>query len=851
MQKINKECLVCIKKTFKKFLSILVIVLLGVGFFAGIKATSPDMQKTLDKYYKETNFYDISLISTYGITKEDINYLKNKNFNIEGSYSFDAIVKKDEEYAVKVISYNENLNINKIKLIEGSLPKNDNECIIEKNIKGYKIGDSILIENDNLKEKELKIVGIIESPLYISRERGTTSLLNGTLNFYVYVPVTNFNNEYYTEAYIDINTSESVFSKKYENKIEKEIENLEEISNFLSNRRYTEVFNEANKELNKAKEEYNNKKEEANAYLNSSYISDDNKAKIRQSLSEAEEKLNVITEEIKNIEKPKWYILDINSNIGFNNYSQDSNRIKNVAKLFPIVFFVVAILICLTTMTRMVEEERIQIGTLKSLGYTDKSIMSKYLLYAFLATLFGSILGVVIGFNLIPEIIFNMYSMMYTISDFQNNFNILLTLEGSLIAIVCTLGATYYTAYKTLKEAPAELLRPKSPDPGKKVLLEKIPFIWKHIKFSKKVTIRNVFRYKKRFLMTIIGISGCTSLILAGFGIKDCITNMVPNQYEKIFNYEVEVVLKNDITLNEKNNTFESIKSMEEVNNLLKIQKQGIEIDGETEPVQLIVPFDDISDFITLQNRTTNKKYELNKGIIITEKLSKLLNLKKGNTLILKDDKNKNYEVKINNITKNYLMHYIYMSKETYNSNEYNTILLKTQKMTNKEEKEFSNKLKDLGTISSLSFNSSVKNIFNDSMKNFRYVSLILIISAGLLAFVVLYSLESVNISERKRELASLKVLGFYDKEVYNYISRETIILTVIGMILGLGMGIVLTDFILKTCELNITMFGSKINYISYIYALLITIIFTIIVNITTYFSLKRINMIESLKSVE
>ena len=849
-----KECLVSIRKTFKRFISILLIVLLGVGFYAGIKATSPDMLNSLDNYYDDMHVHDFELMSSLGITTEDVNYFKDKGYNVEPSYSVDTIIKTEEEYAVKVLSYDDESDIDNFVLKEGKLPTNSNECLIEYNeyTENYKIGDTITFDDDTFKNKEMTIVGIIESPLYISIERGSTTLLSGKIDYYMYVPESNFNLDYYTNMTILLNKDMSRFTSSYEDLIDSERDKLEEITAYLGKRRYDDIVNSAREELDKAKSEYNNRYNDAQAYLDNPYVPQITKDEIKKELDDALSKINEAEKEIKELEPAHWYILDLDMNAGFYQYEKDAERVSNVAKVFPLVFFVVAILVCLTTMTRMVEEERSQIGTLKSLGYSNKAIMFKYVLYALLATVFGSLIGVTIGFYVIPNVIFNMYKVMYTLPEFVSSFNILLTLQGTIIATLCTLLATIYACYKSLKEEPAQLLRPKAPKPGKRVFLEHIPFIWKRLKFNSKVTVRNIFRYKKKFLMTIIGISGCTGLILAGFGLKDCIVNMVPNQYGKIFNYQVSVTLKDDISLEDRNNAYEQINSLAGVNDSLKVQMEAVElINYDTnETIQLIVPFGDISNFITLQNRTTNKKYTLDSELIISEKLTKLLNIKIGDTVEFKSS-DKEFSGNLGNITENYLYHYIYMDKALYDSDLYNTILLKTNDMSDKEEKELANKIKETGVVSSISFNSDSISIFDSTMENFSYVSLVLIVSAGMLAFVVLYNLESVNISERKRELASIKVLGFYDSEVYGYTSRETILLSLIGMVCGIPVGVVLTHFIIKTCELDMMMFDPTISLSSYIYALGITFVFMILVNITTYFVLKKIDMIESLKSVE
>ena len=781
MKKLLKETIVCMVKTSKRFISILVIVLLGVGFFAGIRAVAPDMKNTLDNYYEKTNMYDIFITSNYGIRDEVVETLEEK-YNVETGYSFDAITTKKEDYATKIISYNKEDKINTPKLIKGKMPEKVDEVVVDNDFRSeIKIGDKITIDSNLINNKTVTVTGYVESPLYISTERDSTNLLSGTIDYYLYMNETNIISPVKTTAYINLAAEESRFSKKYEDTVKKA------------------------------------------------------KTDIRKTLQE------------EKVTGEEWYVLDIDSNAGFYQYEQDTERIDNVAKVFPLVFFIVAVLICLTTMTRMVEEERSQIGTLKSLGYKDSAIMFKYILYATLATIIGSIIGVVIGYRLLPELCFEMYKNMYRLGDIKLSYYASLTFQGMIIALLCTLGATIYTCRKTLKESPANLLRPVAPAAGKRVLLERIPIIWNHLSFSHKVTVRNVFRYKKRFLMTIIGIAGCTGLILAGFGLKDCIVKMVPHQYEEIFSYQAKIALNEEKT----NETINKIKENKKIKDILEVQEEAVTIDNKdtNQSVTLVIPKEDPDGFIKLQDRKTNEHYNLNNGIIITEKLANLLEVEEND--VLKFTGTDKYEKKIAHITENYLFHYIYLPKSEYQEDEYNTVLVKTKNMTEKEEKEFASKLKEIPGVSSITFTSSTRHIFDDTMDNFAYVSLILIVSAGALAFVVLYNLSSVNISERRRELATIKVLGFYDKEVYQYINRENTILTLIGILLGLGIGNILTMYIIKTCEIDMLMFDPTIALASYIYAILITAAFAILVNVILYFSLKKIDMIESLKSVE
>ena len=587
---------------------------------------------------------------------------------------------------------------------------------------------------------------------------------------------------------------------------------------------------------------------------------EDSRKEFNEEIEKAEDKLNDAKKELLEIEKPEWYILDRDQNVGYASYIQDTDRVAKLASVFPVVFFVVAALISLTTMSRMVEEERGEIGTLKALGYTKVQIAGKYLVYATLATVIGAIIGMLIGFNILPKIIADMYGMMYNLPPVIVEFNVRYALIGLLAAAACTLGATIYSCVKELAQTPATLMRPKAPKPGKRVLLERINFIWSRLNFTHKVTARNLFRYKKRFLMTIIGVMGCTSLIIAGFGLRDAIGYMVPAQYGEIFKYDLNISLKDS---EKSEGLLESIEQNEKITDALELNMQSVEIvkDDNNQSIQLIVPKDvnELEKYITLKPRKDDEeKYLLNdEGIILTEKLAKLLDINEGDTIRLRNADDIEVDAKVDKITENYIMHYIYMSPTLYEKlyceePEYNTIYANTAELNEDQENNLGKEILDSEeNVSTIGFTSDTKDIFNDVMENMNFVVWILIVAAGLLAIVVLYNLSNTNISERIRELATIKVLGFYNKEVYDYVSRETIILTIIGILLGLLGGYVLTSYIIKTCELDILMFNPQVHVLSYIYGIVLTAVFAAIINVTTYFALKNIDMIESLKSVE
>lgn len=587
----------------------------------------------------------------------------------------------------------------------------------------------------------------------------------------------------------------------------------------------------------------------------------ENTKEFEEKIKEAEAELVDAREKIAEIEHPKWYVLDRNANTGYVSFIQDTESVANIGEVFPIVFFIVATLISLTSMTRMVEEQRTQIGTLKALGYHKVQIAAKYIMYASLACILGGILGMSVGFVLIPKVIWMMYEMMYQISDIVLSFDWYNGSIGLILMSLCMIGATIYAAWKELVNTPATLMRPKAPKMGRRVLLERLTFIWKRLSFSQKVTIRNIFRYKKRVLMTIIGILGCTSLILAGFGLKDSISQIMPNQFEKVFSYDMQISLKSGLDQSQQEQIKQYIQSKEEVQKSIETyMSSGAVKNGDLEEdVQIIVPKEknEIKDMIHLVDITSRQQIDLPEdGVCLTDKAAQLLGVQEGDIITLVDADEEEKQVKISYIVENYVSHYIYLSSQVYEElyqkdYETNVMLIQNKELSTEQEDNLATDLIGQNEVATVSRISTMVKSMDDTLKSLNYVVLILIISAGLLAFVVLYNLSNVNISERIRELATIKVLGFYDKEVYSYVTRETVLLTLIGIALGLIGGYFLSYFIIDTCEINMLRFNKVVEPISYVYAALITIAFTVIVNIVTYFALKKIDMIESLKSVE
>lgn len=548
----------------------------------------------------------------------------------------------------------------------------------------------------------------------------------------------------------------------------------------------------------------------------------------------------------------KWIVLDRNSHYSYRDYGACADRMDGIAKVFPVFFFLVAALVCMTTMTRMVDEQRNEMGTLKALGYSKLQIASKYIIYALIASILGSILGCSLGMYLFPTVIFNAWNTLYNIDQIKFLFQpgLILLASGSVTGI--TLLATLYSIYSELIEMPSQLMRPKAAKAGKKILLERISFIWKRLSFLQKVTARNIFRYKKRFFMTIIGIAGCSALLVAGFGINDSISDIVNQQYNVIYHYDATVSAKtSEITSQIK--SLKGVKDVYEEDHLAVTTK--IENKDISTTVHIISNDKKFKDFCTLFNG--NKEFDLDdSSVLISQKMATKLNKKAGDTIKIKDANNKVIKAKIKGVFTNYVGHHIYASESLYKS--WNTsaktthiYLIKSKKTTKKFERNLGNKIMNIDSVQSVTFYSSLQKNFKDMIKSISYIVVVLVISAACLAFVVLYNLSNVNISERKREIATIKVLGFTRKEVDAYINRETILLTILGSLIGLGIGIGLHHLIMNLAEMDDIMFGRTINSISYVISFVMTIGFNAIINLCMHKKINNIQMVESLKAVE
>ena len=593
----------------------------------------------------------------------------------------------------------------------------------------------------------------------------------------------------------------------------------------------------------------------------------DGQAKItdgEKQLTDAKQQIADAKAEIKKIENPKWYVQTREDALTeYQGYGDNADRMRSIGKVFPVLFFLVAALISLTTMTRMVEEQRVQIGTMKALGYGKAAIAGKYIGYALIATLGGSIFGVLAGEKILPFIIIYAYMILYKhLPAILVPYHMSYALQASGIAVACTLIATIASCYKELAAEPAELMRPAAPKQGKRILLERIGIIWKHLNFTWKSTVRNLIRYKKRFFMTIFGIGGCMALMVVGFGLKDCIYEIVSLQYEKVQFYDAATYMSDDISEENRQQLHDYLDQNADIKETIeaRMQKTDVKSASGKKTLYLMVPSDNekIEDFLSFHSRTNKDEvYSLKKDeVILTEKIASLLNVKVGDELTIEDEDRGDQTVTGGAICENYMSHYLYLSPEKYEElygvpAEYNTIIYSVKDGKDDQIEKIGTKLLSMDGVLNVSYTSSIEGRLDDMLRSLNLVIVVLIVSAGMLAFVVLYNLNNINITERQRELATLKVLGFYDGEVASYVYRENILLTIIGSVVGMVLGNLLHRYIILTVEVEEAMFGRQIHWQSYLYSFLFTVAFSLFVNWVMFYKLKKIDMVESLKSVE
>lgn len=954
----DKDIYRSIKKGKKRFISIAVIAALGVTMLTGIRAGCVDLRYSADAFFDEQNLYDISVLSTLGLTDEDIEALRIVEGveAAEGGYTKTVYTENgDKLYSAEMRSLSEE-GINQYMVKEGNLPKEANEIAVTEKFlaeSGKSVGDTFIIEE----EGEFIISGVILDTLDINSEHGAVAFRSTSTTDYVFVATKEaMADEVYTVAYLTLGHTDALlcYSEEYDAAVAEVVARIEEeIKPVREEARYEEITSEAYEEIKEAQDEVDEELADAWAELEDARIEiEDAKAALEEGreeleegraqaeeqfaaareelrlgreqieatiamyggsnpyltqklaeLEEAETQLAVSEEEtyreleeaeaelreaekefaegeeeyleglaeyeegkaeaeaeiadaikeVEEIEYTQWYVQDRMSLGGYGNIKTDADCIESVGTVFPIVFLLVAILISLTTVARMVEEDRGLIGTYKALGFTDEEIRKKYMIYAFLASLIGSILGDVFGYVILPQILFVVFKVMYSLPYYLLTFDFLYGIGGVILFVVAICMATYFACQAELKNMPAALMRPKAPRAGARIFIEYIKPLWKRISFLNKVTARNLFRYKRRLFMTVAGIMGCTALLVCGFAVYDTVSELLPKQYEITYQYDLMAVAEDNDKL------LSYVEGKKEIADYINVKLDTVKIinaDSREEKVQLYVVPEGVSieEYIHLETME-NETITLEDGdVFVTVNAANVLEFKLGDVVTLQDLKLRRADVEISGIVRNYLGNNIFMTRSTYEElfGEYeaNALLAHFSKDCDNPV-EYAKDLAEKDGMLSASSMEEMQKEFTSAFFIINMVVYLIIFMAAGLAFTVLFTLSTTNISERERELATIKVLGFYDKEVHLYVNKETMILTGVGILLGLPVGAFLGNLLTGALNMPSIFFDTEIYPISYLYCAGIAFLFALLVNLITDHSLNAIDPVEALKSVE
>lgn len=849
-----KDALSSLNHSWGRFIGITLLMAVSAFTFIGLKMAGPDMKNTAQTYYQEVNLADLTVSSNYGLDKNDTQTIKNqaKKATLDFGYLQDATINNSKT-SLRVLS--ESKNISTSQLISGNFPKKDNQIAISYLLRNkYHIGEWITLnEHSNLKNSRFKIVGFIRPSEYTDKSNlGQTNVGTGQLSGVAIVKKSAFKAQSYSIARIRFNKTKELdpYSSTYQKFIDNKKERLTNSLAQNSKLKKTEVdnnFKDAQKQIRQAKEQI--QLAENNGL---------NMSREKARLEKQQKKLNEQEQEIKQLGSISYYVNDRKNDSGYDTYQSNSEKIELITNIFPVFLFAVAALVSFSTMTRFIDEERQNIGVLRALGYSKLDTSLKFVIYSLTAALTGVFIGAIGGYWILPRIIFNAYTANLTLTNFQSGFSWKYLFLTILIAILCTTGAAVIQLFIVLRAKTSELLLPKPPKNGSRILLEKIKPFWQHLSFNYKVTLRNIFRYKVKMIMTILGIAGCTGLLMMGFGIRDSLAGIGQKQYSEIIKYDLIAIDKNSLS-SEQSSRLNQKLSSSQVNKYLPVYFENVskKIAGTNQDLSIIVPekSSQISKYISLRNRSSGQKINLNsRGIVISEKLAKLLNLSIGDELSLVTTNGKKVKLPISNICEMYMGHYVLMNSNVYqkyfnkkvNSNA-QLIELNNKKQTN----SFANSLMKTGAVSAINLNTNNQQIIDSLIQSMNKVIFLLIGLAALLAVVVIFTLTTTNLEERMREIATLKVLGFYNNEASLYIYRETIILSIFGILIGFLIGNWLHGFIIDNLSPLNAMFRPGILFSNYLLSALIPLVITGIMAIFVNRKIKEVNMLEALKSVD
>lgn len=872
MKPLTKNMWRGIKNSLGRFIAIVLIIMLGVLIFVGVKASGPSLNDSLNKTLHNTELSDIQVLSTTGFGEKDIKTAEKVSGAKAEAVKFKYVLAGKDKSAVALFGYRSQQKQNKLILRSGRFPESKNEIVLDERAKtkyGYKLGQTFtFLKSANLKQRNYKIVGFADSPMYIDNtERGTTSIGDGTVQFFAYIPDNQMNLDSSTLLNIRFNRLQkySSFSSHYKDQISEKITRLKKLFKTRSRIRSNEILNKTISIIKNKQSRLNQAKMQVNQAKKQLVEKSNGLVKTTSELDQQTKKLNIQQDKLDDLLKKAnqnsktvytWQTRD--DLPGFSTYGDSSDRISAIANVFPAFFFLIAALITFTTITRMVEEARGQIGIFKALGYSKFSIARNYIGYALMAGMAGTIIGALIGNNFLPRIVLSLYKNyipLVTVVKFQWVFFAL----SILFSLIATMGAAIIVVFNELSEKPAALMQPKSPKSAKKILLEKIKPLWSSLNFKQKISYRNLFRYKSRMFMTIIGIAGGTALILTGFGIQNSIAASGTRQFSELTKYQALIRLKNAKNNSQVLDTLQKNKHYKShvdiSSDIGKIQANGKQIND----TGIYIPKENrqFYQYVNLRRVNSNQKISLpENGVVITQKIATVLNVKVGDKVKITTSSGKKTQTKVKAVAQNFVGNFIYISQSSYatlfgQKADWDTFLVRLKAQSEKPRSQLSHELIEKDNVLGVSYSEDQKKTVSSMSSSLIPIILILILLSGILSFAVLYNLTNINISERIRELSTVKVLGFYDNEVTMYVVRENIVLTVIGIFTGYIVGNLLTWYILQQAETDQVIFPLTIHLFGYIVTTFLMILFTVIVMFITHQRLKNIDMVSALKSNE
>ena len=865
----RKNILREMKGNASRMVSLFGIVALGVMMLTGLMSIAPSMRSAAQKYYVQQNVFDLRVLSTLGLSDQDIAAIAAtpgveavmpvKTLDLEANWQ-----GQEERIVVQLQALQQDpaadtdANMNRLVLRSGRMPQAANECVVH--VMGYQAeiteGTVLTLPEDTegTKHKEYTVVGLVQDPQHISTDKESSTVGNGQLNYIAYVLDGELTADYYTACYIKAENAGQYdnYSQEYQEAVDQVADRLEQISTAQCVQRREQLIDTANQKLAEARQTYDDQKAEAEQKF----------AEAEQQLDEGLQQLTDAEEQVSKIKKGEWYVLDRNSTLSFVTFEQYADRMDAIARVFPVFFFLVAALVATTTMTRMVDENRLQMGTLKALGYSNASIAGKYLFYALTASVLGSMAGMVVGFLVFPSIIWYAYQLIFSLPTFTLRFYPGMAAASVAISAAVIGLATWSACRSSLKEKSAALLLPRAPVAGKRIFLEYITPLWKRMSFSQKTTARNLFRYKKRFFMTVLGVAGCTALLLIGFGLQDSLLPIVTKQSTELSHNDLTVTLSDPAAFTVEKGLTDALEKGQ-VENWAAVYSKSVTIynaDGESAGVSVVGAQTDsqLSRYVTFRTRQGHKAIPFEKdSVVLTEKTALNLGVEPGDSIWVENPDGERVEMTLTGVTENYMFTRLYVSNaqlQTLLGTQdipWNTVYAQTRCDSAADRNTMRETLLACNYVTGASFTEDATSMFDNLIVSLNSVVVLIIVCAAALAAVVLYNLISVNLAERKKELATIKVLGFYDKEVYRYIFREIDLLALMGSCVGLLLGIPLHQFIIRTVEMDQLMFIRTIAPHSYLLSVALTMLFTLAVCFVMRRHVKKISMVESMKAPE